>query len=34
MVVVGTDAGSKARKAEELDVTILSEDEWLAMIGG
>ena len=34
MVVVGTDAGSKARKAEELGVTILSEDEWLAMIGG
>ncbi|NBQ83030.1 MAG: NAD-dependent DNA ligase LigA, partial [Alphaproteobacteria bacterium] len=34
MVVVGADAGSKARKAEELGVTILSEDEWLAMIGG
>jgi len=33
-VVVGADAGSKARKAEELGVTILSEDEWLAMIGG
>lgn len=34
MVVVGADAGSKARKAEELGVTILSEDDWLAMIGG
>jgi len=34
MVVVGADAGSKARKAEELGVTILSEDEWLGMIGG
>ena len=32
-VVVGTDAGSKARKAEELDLNILSEDEWLALIG-
>jgi DNA ligase (NAD+) len=34
IVVVGADAGSKARKAEELGVTILSEDDWLAMIGG
>ena len=33
MVVVGADAGSKARKAEELGVTNLSEDEWLAIIG-
>jgi DNA ligase (NAD+) len=32
-VVVGADAGSKARKAEELGVKILTEDEWLAMIG-
>ena len=32
-VVVGADAGSKARKAEELGVTILSEDEWLGLIG-
>jgi DNA ligase (NAD+) len=33
-VVVGADAGSKARKAEELGVKILTEDEWLTMIGG
>jgi DNA ligase (NAD+) len=32
-VIVGADAGSKARKAEELGLTILSEDEWLDMIG-
>ncbi|MCG8545202.1 MAG: NAD-dependent DNA ligase LigA, partial [Alphaproteobacteria bacterium] len=32
-VVVGANAGSKARKAEELGVEILSEEEWLGMIG-
>ncbi len=32
-VVVGADAGSKARKAEELGVEILSEDDWLKLIG-
>ncbi|MEQ8335495.1 NAD-dependent DNA ligase LigA [Nisaea sp.] len=32
-VVVGADAGSKARKAEELGLTILSEEEWLDLIG-
>jgi DNA ligase (NAD+) len=32
-VIVGADAGSKARKAEELGLTILSEEEWLTMIG-
>jgi DNA ligase (NAD+) len=31
-VVVGTDAGSKAKKAQELGVKILSEDEWMALV--
>lgn len=32
-VIVGADAGSKARRAAELGVAILSEEEWLAMAG-
>lgn len=33
-VVVGADAGSKARKAEELGLQMLSEDDWLKLIAG
>jgi DNA ligase (NAD+) len=33
-VVVGADAGSKAKKAEELGVTVLEEDDWRELIGG
>jgi DNA ligase (NAD+) len=33
-VVVGADAGSKAKKAEELGVETLSEQEWRDLIGG
>ena len=31
-VIVGADAGSKARRAQDLGVTVLSEQEWVDLI--
>ena len=32
-VIIGADAGSKALKAEELGVKILTEEDWLTLVG-
>jgi DNA ligase (NAD+) len=34
IVVVGADAGSKARKAAELGVLTMTEAEWQELVGG
>ncbi len=34
LVVIGADAGSKAKKAEELGIATLDEDQWLKLAGG
>ena len=34
IVVYGTGAGSKLKTATELGIDLMTEDEWLAMVGG
>ena len=31
MVIVGADAGSKLKKAQELGIKVISEDEWIEL---
>jgi DNA ligase (NAD+) len=34
ILVAGPGAGSKLTKAQELGVTVIDEDAWIAMVGG